>query len=147
MAETEDIRDQWDDEDAEPNEEPPLTADELDELKSVLLHRKKELLAAVNRHVHDATAEQETGGDEMDEANRLSEQAYQLRLADKEQKLLAQIDRALRKFDAGTYGTCEGTGEFIGRKRLRARPWARYSVEYKTRLERQKGERDRHRTL
>jgi DnaK suppressor protein len=73
----------------------------------------------------------------MDVATRQSEQAYFLRIADKEKKLLSQIDRALAKFERGTYGICEGTGEPIGVKRLMLRPWTRYSLEYKEALERE----------
>lgn len=131
--------------DLEPHEEPELTAEELAHYRQILVKKREEILQTMNRHVRGATAAQETGGDEMDEANRLSEQAYQLRLADKEQKLLGQIDRALGKFTFDEYGICEGTGEFIGRKRLLLRPWARYSVEHKTRLERDKGEQHRSR--
>jgi DnaK suppressor protein len=77
----------------------------------------------------------------MDLATRQSEQAYLLRLADKEQKKLQEIDRALAKFERGEYGYCEGTGEPIGMKRLALRPWARHGIEFKERLERERGGR------
>ena len=75
--------------------------------------------------------------DEIDQASRESEQTAMLRLADKERKLLTQIERAIRKLDSGDYGICEGTGDPIGRKRLRARPWTRHSIHYKELVERQ----------
>ncbi|MBX3211155.1 MAG: TraR/DksA C4-type zinc finger protein [Labilithrix sp.] len=61
-----------------------------------------------------------------------------LRLADKERKLLVEIDRALAKFESDTYGICEGTGEPIGLRRLEARPWTRFSIAYKEQLERER---------
>ncbi len=79
----------------------------------------------------------------MDVANRVSEQAYLLRLSDKEQKLLKQVNKALAKFELGEYGICEGTGEPIIFKRLKARPWTRYSIEYKEQLERERGKHRR----
>ena len=83
-------------------------------------------------------ADDERPADELDQAGRLSDQAFTLRLADKERKLLNQIEHALEKFDESDYGFCEGTGEPISRKRLNLRPWTRYSIEYKEELERQK---------
>ena len=41
---------------------------------------------------------------------------------------LPEIERALLKINKGTYGVCERTGNFIGYKRLKAVPWARYSI-------------------
>jgi RNA polymerase-binding transcription factor len=38
--------------------------------------------------------------------------------------LLAEVDRALAKIDAGTYGRCDACGDAIGAGRLEARPWA-----------------------
>ena len=61
-----------------------------------------------------------------------------MKLVDKERKLLNQIQRAIGKFAEGEYGICEGTGDYISRKRLELRPWTRYSVHYKEMLERQK---------
>lgn len=58
-----------------------------------------------------------------------------LQLAEKERKLLQELEHALAKVDAGTYGVCEGTDEPIGFGRLNARPWARYSIAYKEQLE------------
>ena len=40
--------------------------------------------------------------------------------------------------ESGEYGLCEGTGEPIPRARLELRPWARYSVEHKMVLERER---------
>ena len=46
------------------------------------------------------------------------------------QERLPEIERALAKINQGTYGICEKTGEFIGYKRLKAIPWARYSINH-----------------
>ena len=76
------------------------------------------------------------GGDEADQASTSSTQAFDLRLAEKDRKLLELIDHALEKFALDTYGLCEGTGDPIAVARLRLRPWARFSVDHKQRLER-----------
>ena len=119
-------------------EEAELTEEELQHFRTRLLEERSKLEDRLRRHVSEAVVDAERSADEIDQASRLSDQAYLMRLADKERKLLSQIDRALGKFDSGDYGYCEGTGEPIGRKRLELRPWTRYSIEYKEQLEREK---------
>jgi RNA polymerase-binding transcription factor DksA len=41
----------------------------------------------------------------------------------------------LGKIQDGTYGICEGTGKTISKARLKAQPWAKYSMEYARMLE------------
>jgi DnaK suppressor protein len=45
------------------------------------------------------------------------------------QQTLAQIDRALARLEAGTYGSCERCGKPIAEERLRARPWATLCID------------------
>ena len=54
-----------------------------------------------------------------------------LALAAKALEMIEEIDHALGKFDDGTYGICEISGEPIPKERLEAIPWAREKVEYK----------------
>jgi DnaK suppressor protein len=62
-------------------------------------------------------------------AQRLTERTEQLRVADRERTLLAEIDHALAKFDAGTHGVIEKTGTRISFERLNAIPWARQGAD------------------
>jgi DnaK suppressor protein len=119
-------------------EEDDLTEKELAHFRERLLDERERVKEKVSRHLAEAIVDSDRPADEIDQAGRLSDQAYLMRLVDKEQKLLAQIERALRKFDLGEYGLCEGTGEPIRRKRLELRPWTRYSIEFKEELERKK---------
>jgi DnaK suppressor protein len=64
------------------------------------------------------------------------EQEFTLGLVEKDRVLLREINQALAKIQDGTYGICEGTGKPIGRPRLEAQPWARYSIEYARLMER-----------
>lgn len=115
-----------------------LTQDQLKELRAALVEKRAEVAMKIKTHLETVMEDSDNLPDEMDIATRQSEQAYFLRIADKEKKLLAQIDRALAKFERGTYGICEGTDELISYKRLCLRPWTRYSVEYKEQVEREK---------
>ncbi len=130
-----------------PHVEPALDDDDLDDdlsdeelawFRSRLLSEQTRVRERLARHVKESVYDLESLPDEIDQASRESEQTAMLRLADKERKLLAQIERALGKFETGEYGICEGTGDPIGRKRLKARPWTRHSIHYKELLERQR---------
>src|SRR5438045_9358103 len=63
------------------------------------------------------------------------EQEFTLGLVEKDRQLLREINIALAKIQNGTYGICEGTGKPIGKPRLEAQPWAKYSVEYARQLD------------
>ena len=59
------------------------------------------------------------------------ERGRDLALAAQAIEMIQEIDHALAKFDHGTYGICEVSGEPIPQERLEAIPWAREKVEYK----------------
>ena len=65
-----------------------------------------------------------------------SERQLELRTRDRQRKLIAKIDSALRRLEDGSYGFCEETGEPISLKRLEARPIATLSIEAQERHER-----------
>ncbi len=50
-------------------------------------------------------------------------------LANSIQDALADVDRALKKLDEGTYGQCESCGSAITEPRLEAMPATRYCIE------------------
>ena len=74
--------------------------------------------------------------DISDRASEETDRALELRTRDRERKLIAKIDAALRRIDEGEYGYCEDTGEPISLKRLDARPIATLSLEAQERHER-----------
>ena len=72
-----------------------------------------------------------------DRASSETDWSIELRTRDRQRKLIAKIDAALRRLDEGEYGYCEVTGEPIGLGRLEARPIATMTVEAQERHERQ----------
>jgi DnaK suppressor protein len=116
-----------------------LQRDDYLRFREKLLGERRRVKERLERHLAEASEDTDNLPDEMDIASRQTDKAYLFRLADKERKLLAEIDHALAKFERGTYGICEGTGDAIGYKRLELRPWTRYSLEYKEKLEREQG--------
>lgn len=62
---------------------------------------------------------------------------FALSLLSQEQDALYEIDEALKRIEMGTYGKCEMSGKPIPRARLEAIPFARFTVECQSQLERQ----------
>jgi len=62
---------------------------------------------------------------------------FALSLLSQEQDALYEIDQALKRIELGTYGTCEMSGKSIPRARLEAIPFARFTVECQSQLEKQ----------
>jgi DnaK suppressor protein len=101
-----------------------------------LLAWRTELLNESSETLHSL---QEGGLDEADVADRASAEAaraLELRTRDRARKLIAKIDEALERIEAGAYGYCEETHEPISISRLEARPIATLSLEAQERHER-----------
>src|ERR1700730_4416481 len=62
---------------------------------------------------------------------------FTLSLLSQEQDALYEIDQALKRIELGTYGICEMSGKHIPRARLEAIPFARFTVECQSQLEKQ----------
>ena len=62
---------------------------------------------------------------------------FALSLLSQEQDALYEIDQALKRIELGTYGICEMSGKHIPRARLEAIPFARFTVECQSQLEKQ----------
>lgn len=113
-----------------------LSREQIIKLYEKLRDEEARLAEEIKRRIQEAVTEAERLPDEGDQASQNANQAYLLRYADKQNKLLQQVRHALHKMKSGEYGICEGSGEPIGVQRLMLRPWTRYSVEYKEQLDR-----------
>ena len=72
-----------------------------------------------------------------DRASSETDWGIELRTRDRQRKLVAKIDAAIRRINDGEYGYCQVTGEPISLARLRARPIATMTLEAQERHERQ----------
>lgn len=97
----------------------------LDTMKGDLLYQKM-----TDRPTSDVDAAAEIGTDSF-------ERETALRVYRNESEELREIDEALKRIEDGSYGTCQGTGNPIPKKRLEAFPTARYCVEYQAELEKE----------
>jgi RNA polymerase-binding transcription factor DksA len=62
---------------------------------------------------------------------------FALSLLSQEQDALYEIEEAIKRIDFGTYGVCEMSGKAIAHARLEALPFARYTVECQSQIEKQ----------
>ena len=74
--------------------------------------------------------------DIADRASEETDRALELRTRDRQRKLVAKIDSALRRIDEEEYGYCEKTGDPISLRRLDARPIATMTLEAQEKHER-----------
>ncbi len=105
-----------------------LTSEALARLRAELLAEREELLSQTV--VLDATAVvgmwRDSGYDDdyADTGSATFERERAQSLALNARRILVQIDDALRRMDAGTYGLCERCGQPIELERLEALPYA-----------------------
>jgi DnaK suppressor protein len=90
---------------------------------------KEEILRESRETLENLQEESQNHPDMADRASSESDRALELRTRDRQRKLIAKIDAALKRIEDGTYGYCEETGDPIGIARLDARPIATLSLE------------------
>jgi DnaK suppressor protein len=95
----------------------------------LLLEWKKSILSAAENTLQSLQDGPIREPDLNDRASSETDWGIELRTRDRQRKLIAKIDSALRRIDEGDYGWCEVTGEPIGINRLIARPIATMTVE------------------
>jgi DnaK suppressor protein len=114
----------------------PLRAAQLRQFRRLLLEKRRELVGDMTGIEAEALGadRQEVKGDISDHPADAGtdnfEQEFSLGLLQSERGLLAEIDEALERIENRTFGICLGTGKPISRARLKARPWAKYGIEY-----------------
>ena len=121
-----------------------LTPEELNTFRELLLAKRNELLGTVTQLRDDALhkSRQESAGDLSSMPIHMAdigsdnwEQEFTLGLLANESELLREIEEALQRIEDGTYGVCLATNTHIQKRRLRAKPWAKYCIEYARELE------------
>lgn len=120
----------------QPNDDEPfMNARQREFFRRKLLDWKEEIYKETRETVLGLQSESIHHPDEADRAAAESEKTLELRTRDRQRKLIAKIDAALRRIEDKTYGYCEETGEPISLRRLEARPIATLSVEAQERHE------------
>jgi DnaK suppressor protein len=110
-----------------------MNSEKLKWYKNELENRKKALLQQAAKTISTGRkSEKAISGDFGDQALLESDRNLQLRIKDRERKLISKIDLTLLKIDDGTFGKCISCGCDIGDERLKARPVASLCIDCKT---------------
>lgn len=117
-------------------DEPFMNERQLEYFRRKLMAWKADLLSDSRDTIEGLQDGTRNIPDMADRASEETDRALELRTRDRQRKLVAKIDSALRRIDEGEYGYCEATGEPISLKRLDARPIATLSLEAQERHER-----------
>ncbi|MEM7222871.1 MAG: RNA polymerase-binding protein DksA [Pseudomonadota bacterium] len=118
------------------NDEPFMNPKMLDHFRGKLLDWKSELHRESSETLIHLQEGSQSEPDLADRASLETDRSLELRTRDRERKLIAKIDAALRRIEDGSYGYCEETAEPISIRRLEARPIATLSLEAQERHER-----------
>ncbi|WP_379988302.1 RNA polymerase-binding protein DksA [Dokdonella soli] len=108
---------------------------QLQYFRSKLSKWREELVEESRQTIESLRDEVRDVGDEAERATRETENSLELRTRDRYRKLIAKIDKALKRIEEGRYGFCEETDEEIGIDRLEARPIATLSLDAQERWE------------
>lgn len=115
----------------------PLTQAQLDQLRAALLAERDGLeqdrenrMEDVRDFVANADEHGDYGQHTADDGTDTFEQTKNLSLANALQSHIDQINRALERMDAGTYGTCEECGQPIPFERLEAMPSTPFCIDH-----------------
>jgi DnaK suppressor protein len=106
-----------------------MSPQQLNYFRVLLLEWKRSILSASENTLQSLQDGPLREADLTDRASSETDWGIELRTRDRQRKLIAKIDSALRRIDEGEYGWCEVTGEPIGINRLIARPIATMTVE------------------
>ena len=109
----------------------------IEEFRKILQSQLDELLREAGRTVSEMTDEKTNFPDPTDRASLESDRNFELRIRDRERKLIMKIREAMERLDEGEFGICESCEEEIGDARLRARPVTTLCIDCKTEQERQ----------
>lgn len=124
-----------------PDHKTPFSKKELSHFRQILIQKRIELVRDVSSMESEALKGESGSLSSLpqhlaEQGSETYDQSLSLDLAAADRKLIKEIDDALGRIDAGTYGICELTGKPIKVERLEELPWARYSIEAARDLER-----------
>jgi DnaK suppressor protein len=114
-----------------------MEKEKLEYFRQVLNEEMNNLRQEAEKTVSEMTSENGNFPDPNDRATQESDRSFELRIRDRERKLIKKIKEALDRIDDGTFGICEVCGEEISEGRLKARPVTTLCIDCKMEEERQ----------
>lgn len=100
--------------------------------RAQLEEKRSDILSEAGKTLSEMTDQTTNIPDPNDRASIESDRSFELRIRERERKLLGKIIEAMERVEDGTFGICEACGEEIGIKRLEARPVTTLCIDCKT---------------
>ena len=112
-----------------------MKPDKLEFFRNMLTQKINDLLGEAGKTVSEMISVKENFPDPNDRASLESDRNFELRIRDRERKLILKMREAIQRIDDGAFGVCESCGGPISEKRLMARPVTTFCIECKTKEE------------
>jgi len=103
-----------------------------EEYRRTLLGKKAELLPSLGKKFDHLASMGRVA--EEDQASVSHEEFISLSINNLDYEQLTLVEEAIERVGSGKFGACQGCGERIAAKRLRAIPWARFCIDCQNRL-------------
>jgi len=113
--------------------------DKKEYFRGILLEEMRSLLEEAGKTVSEMNADTTNFPDPTDRATQESDRTFELRIRDRERRLLNKIREALERIENDSFGTCEMCGDEIGEARLKVRPVTTLCIDCK--IEQEKTEK------
>lgn len=108
-----------------------MEQEKLEYFKNILNEEMKALLGEAGKTVTEMTTDALNFPDPTDRATQESDRNFELRIRDRERKLINKIKDALDRIESKEFGICDDCGEEISEARLRARPVTTQCIDCK----------------
>ncbi len=121
-----------------------MKPEKIEFFRYMLGQKINELLGEAGKTVSEMTSGvKENYPDPNDRASLESDRNFELRIRDRERRLIIKMQEAIKRIDDGVFGICEVCGGSISEKRLMARPVTTSCIDCKMKqekMEKLKGE-------
>lgn len=112
-----------------------MDAEKREQFRLLLMDEMKALMSEADKTVHEMADDASHFPDPTDRATQESDRTFELRIRDRERKLLNKIKEALERLENDEFGICEDCGGEISEARLKARPVTTLCIDCKMEAE------------
>ncbi len=112
-----------------------MDQEQLKYFRNKLEQMSKDLLSEADKTLSEMTDHNDHYPDPTDRASAESDRNFELRIRDRERKLLAKIKSTIARIDSEDFGVCDDCGDDISLERLEARPVTALCIACKTKQE------------
>lgn len=112
-----------------------LTKETLTQFKSELQSRRDNLARDLAAATAELIEDDAMYSDSVDQASADTDKGITVQMKNRERDVLIQIDEAIRRIEAGSFGLCESCGEEILEARMKANPSTTMCLDCRAEME------------